>query len=246
MTAPTSPGARRTSAPSRCGFTSSVPRSMRRTSTPSGKPTTDRSARATTASTRGSPAASAATRRPSGESAPVMTTVPMALTLPVETGPNTTAPEPSRAAVVGDPGGDSVGTVSDPGSPNPFEGFPLFGDLAKLFGQGGRGVPWDAARSLALAVATDNHERAQRRPHRAHQARAAGPRRRAARRQRHRAVRHRDRTRAVGPAGEPGPLGPAHARRLPTAAREAGQLPGLTRRDRARWTGSGRQRARSW
>jgi len=47
--------------------------------------------------------------------------------------------------------------VSDePGSPNPFEGFPLFGDLAKLFGQAGRGVPWDAARNLALAVATDN------------------------------------------------------------------------------------------
>ncbi len=47
-------------------------------------------------------------------------------------------------------------SVSDPGSPNPFEGFPLFGDLAKLFGQGGGGVPWDAARNLALAVATDN------------------------------------------------------------------------------------------
>jgi putative hydrolase len=46
--------------------------------------------------------------------------------------------------------------VSDPGSPNPFEGFPLFGDLAKLFGQAGGGVPWDAARNLALAVATDN------------------------------------------------------------------------------------------
>ncbi|MGH9112799.1 MAG: zinc-dependent metalloprotease [Acidimicrobiales bacterium] len=46
--------------------------------------------------------------------------------------------------------------MTDPGSPNPFEGFPLFGDLAKLFGQGGRGVPWDAARSLALAVASDN------------------------------------------------------------------------------------------
>ncbi len=44
----------------------------------------------------------------------------------------------------------------EPGSPNPFEGFPLFGDLAKLFGQAGRGVPWDAARNLALAVATDN------------------------------------------------------------------------------------------
>lgn len=46
--------------------------------------------------------------------------------------------------------------VSDPGSPNPFEGFPLFGDLARLFGQGGPGAtaPWDAARNLALAVAT--------------------------------------------------------------------------------------------
>jgi putative hydrolase len=49
-----------------------------------------------------------------------------------------------------------VKSVSDPGSPNPFEGFPLFGDLAKLFGQAGGGVPWDAARNLALAVATDN------------------------------------------------------------------------------------------
>jgi putative hydrolase len=60
------------------------------------------------------------------------------------------------AAVVGRRGDGSVARVTDPGSPNPFEGFPLFGDLAKLFGQGGRGVPWDAARSLALAVATDN------------------------------------------------------------------------------------------
>jgi putative hydrolase len=58
--------------------------------------------------------------------------------------------------VAGDAGGDSVASVSEPGSPNPFEGFPLFSDLAKLFGQAGRGVPWDAARSLALAVATDN------------------------------------------------------------------------------------------
>ncbi|HEY8547445.1 MAG TPA: zinc-dependent metalloprotease [Acidimicrobiales bacterium] len=31
---------------------------------------------------------------------------------------------------------------------------PFFGDIAKLLGQGG-GVPWDAARSLALAIATD-------------------------------------------------------------------------------------------
>ena len=46
--------------------------------------------------------------------------------------------------------------VSDPGSPNPFEGFPLFGDLARMFGPGGMaGGPWEAARSLALNVATE-------------------------------------------------------------------------------------------
>jgi putative hydrolase len=45
--------------------------------------------------------------------------------------------------------------VTPPGpSGNPFEGLPFFGDLAKLLGQGG-GIPWDAARSLALAVATE-------------------------------------------------------------------------------------------
>jgi putative hydrolase len=50
-----------------------------------------------------------------------------------------------------------VPEVSDPGSPNPFEGFPLFNDLARLFGQGGAGggAPWEAARNLALAVATE-------------------------------------------------------------------------------------------
>ena len=59
--------------------------------------------------------------------------------------------------MAGDRPGDRVRVVSDePGSPNPFEGFPLFGDIAKLFGQAGGGVPWDAARNLALAVATDN------------------------------------------------------------------------------------------
>jgi putative hydrolase len=46
--------------------------------------------------------------------------------------------------------------VSGPTGPsgNPFEGLPFFGDIAKLLGAGG-GVPWEAARSLALAVATD-------------------------------------------------------------------------------------------
>lgn len=44
--------------------------------------------------------------------------------------------------------------VTSSGSGNPFEGLPFFGDLAKLLGQGGS-IPWDAARSLALAVATD-------------------------------------------------------------------------------------------
>jgi putative hydrolase len=50
-----------------------------------------------------------------------------------------------------------VREVSDPSSPDPFEGFPLFGDLARMFGQGGMGAgaPWDAARNLALAVATE-------------------------------------------------------------------------------------------
>jgi putative hydrolase len=47
-----------------------------------------------------------------------------------------------------------MGVVSSGPSGNPFDGLPFFGDLAKLLGQGG-GVPWDAARSLALAVATD-------------------------------------------------------------------------------------------
>lgn len=44
--------------------------------------------------------------------------------------------------------------MSSSGPSNPFEGLPFFGDLAKLLGRSG-GVPWDAARSLALAVATD-------------------------------------------------------------------------------------------
>jgi putative hydrolase len=47
-----------------------------------------------------------------------------------------------------------MGAVSSGPPGNPFDGLPFFGDLAKLLGQGG-GVPWDAARSLALAVATE-------------------------------------------------------------------------------------------
>lgn len=47
--------------------------------------------------------------------------------------------------------------VGDPGNPNPFEGLPFLGDLARLLGPGatGGGAPWDAARNLALAVATE-------------------------------------------------------------------------------------------
>jgi len=37
---------------------------------------------------------------------------------------------------------------------NPFQGMPIFGDLARLFQQQGP-VGWDAARQLALSVATD-------------------------------------------------------------------------------------------
>jgi putative hydrolase len=47
-----------------------------------------------------------------------------------------------------------MGPVTSGPPGNPFDGLPFFGDLAKLLGQGG-GVPWDAARSLALAVATE-------------------------------------------------------------------------------------------
>jgi putative hydrolase len=42
----------------------------------------------------------------------------------------------------------------DRSDPNPFEGMPIFGDLARLFAQQGP-VGWDAARQLALTVATD-------------------------------------------------------------------------------------------
>lgn len=48
-------------------------------------------------------------------------------------------------------------TPDDPfgtGGRNPFEGMPIFGDLARLFAQQGP-VGWDAARQLAYTVATD-------------------------------------------------------------------------------------------
>lgn len=48
-------------------------------------------------------------------------------------------------------------TPDDPfgqGGTNPFEGMPIFGDLARLFSQQGP-VGWDAARQLAYTVATD-------------------------------------------------------------------------------------------
>ena len=37
---------------------------------------------------------------------------------------------------------------------NPFEGMPLFGDIAKMLGQHG-GTAWDSARQLAVSVATE-------------------------------------------------------------------------------------------
>lgn len=52
----------------------------------------------------------------------------------------------------------SIHPVSDAGSgddpvPNPFQGLPIFGDLAKLLQQQGA-MSWDAARQLALSIAT--------------------------------------------------------------------------------------------
>lgn len=43
--------------------------------------------------------------------------------------------------------------MPDPASPDPFEGIPLFGDLARMLQHQGP-VAWDAARALAASVAT--------------------------------------------------------------------------------------------
>jgi len=46
-------------------------------------------------------------------------------------------------------------TEPDP-SENPFAGIPIFGDLARLLGGSASGTaPWDAARQLAVSIATD-------------------------------------------------------------------------------------------
>jgi putative hydrolase len=50
--------------------------------------------------------------------------------------------------------GDEPGKNSEQ---NPLSGMPLFGDLAKLFSQQGS-IGWDAARQLALSIATDGGE----------------------------------------------------------------------------------------
>ena len=50
--------------------------------------------------------------------------------------------------------GDEPGNNSEQ---NPLSGMPLFGDLAKLFSQQGP-IGWDAARQLALSIATDGGE----------------------------------------------------------------------------------------
>ena len=47
-----------------------------------------------------------------------------------------------------------MGLVSEPESGNPFEGLPMFGDLARLFSRQGP-VNWDVARQTAMWLATD-------------------------------------------------------------------------------------------
>src|SRR5437868_3203632 len=49
--------------------------------------------------------------------------------------------------------------MSDPGSGNPFEQLPIFGDLARLFSQQGP-VSWDVARQIALLLATEGQPEA--------------------------------------------------------------------------------------
>ncbi len=52
------------------------------------------------------------------------------------------------------PGDDPFDSEPFGAGGNPFQGLPIFGDLARLFSQQGS-MGWDAARQLALSVATD-------------------------------------------------------------------------------------------
>src|SRR5436853_2553932 len=45
-------------------------------------------------------------------------------------------------------------TFGPPGGGNPFEGFPLFGDLARMFASQGP-VNWDVARQMGMWIATE-------------------------------------------------------------------------------------------
>lgn len=54
-------------------------------------------------------------------------------------------------------GADSGDELGKNFEQNPLAGMPLFGDLAKLFSQQGP-IGWDAARQLALSIATDGGE----------------------------------------------------------------------------------------
>lgn len=54
-------------------------------------------------------------------------------------------------------GADSDDELGKNFEENPLSGMPLFGDLAKLFSQQGP-IGWDAARQLALSIATDGGE----------------------------------------------------------------------------------------
>lgn len=49
---------------------------------------------------------------------------------------------------------DSSDEPANNPDPNPLSGMPIFGDLSKLFSQQGA-IGWDAARQLALSIATD-------------------------------------------------------------------------------------------
>lgn len=73
--------------------------------------------------------------------------------------PFDTAPEASSEPIlrtmilVSDSGNDPFGDR------NPFQGMPIFGDLAKMF-QGQGNLSWDAARQFALGIATNNEAEA--------------------------------------------------------------------------------------
>ena len=107
---------------------------------------------------------------------------------------------------------------------NPFEGMPLFGDIARMLGQQG-GAAWDGARQLAVSVATEGTSEPNVDPVERMRIEQLAAGRRPAGGRRHRPVHLGRRAGRVGAAGEPHPVGDGQPRGLPAARRAPGRGP---------------------